>query len=178
MKEEKVTLAGGHATSTIGVKFGRIPRQALVSLANRLDVGVERHGVMSWNGQSENFNEVNASLDWALERLGHVIDHSYAAIEKLMGLREWDGEDDAGAILFGGAVLACSKHWEEPAQSKDAETVGTDNSVSEHIHMILRRHQELKDSPQFVDSVIYHELDVLQQLFYKQNIIILENDGD
>lgn len=110
---KKVPLAGGHATSTKVPSFGLIPRQALVAYAKRLELGMQpdRHGSKSYNAQSENFEKVNASKDWVMERLTHVIDHAYSAIEKLMGRKKWDDEDDAGAILFGGGVLACSDHW-------------------------------------------------------------------
>lgn len=105
---EKVDLAGGAATSSKVPRFGLIPRQALVAYAGRLELGIERHTYKVYNAQSKNFNEVNESLDWVLERLSHTIDHALQAIAELTGQVPSTGEDHSGAIMFGGGVLACS----------------------------------------------------------------------
>lgn len=75
-----------------------IPYAALVSLARRYEKGIVRYGRDNWRkGLSDR--------DYVLERAAHVLNHTAILIEKLQGLRPDDGDDDAGAILWGGAFL-------------------------------------------------------------------------
>jgi hypothetical protein len=81
-----------------------LPKAALVALANRMELGIARKGIDGvWNHRKE------TSVEFAIERLSHVIHHAYDAIDKLKRGVPFEGEDDAGAILFGGAVLAVYK---------------------------------------------------------------------
>lgn len=101
--EEKVQFKGG-LSGTAKPKFSLIPYSALVALANRFTLGFAKYGEQSWNGY--NTNQELVSEDWVVSRLEHVIHHAMTAIGKIKGSIPDDGDDDAGAILFGGAALA------------------------------------------------------------------------
>lgn len=111
---QKVELLGGAATSTKVPRFGLIPRKALIAFANRIELGMVRHGEKAWNAQSSNFMAANRDRTWVLERLTHAIDHAMALIAEIVGTEPVSGEDHAGAILFAGGVAACAEPcvWE------------------------------------------------------------------
>lgn len=100
-----VDLAGGKGSSSKIPRFDLIPRSALVKLANRLELGLERHKEKSWNAQSANKFEVENSPDFVIARVAHVIDHATKMMDKLLGLSPIDGDDDASAIMWGGTFL-------------------------------------------------------------------------
>lgn len=81
-----------------------IPFSALESLAYRFELGIQRKGDKAWNALT-NKEEALKDANFVINRLAHCIKHCYAAIEKLYCYED-DGEDDAGAILFAGSVLA------------------------------------------------------------------------
>ncbi len=110
LSEEKVIFKGGASSSKIP-RFDLIPRQALVRLAKRYELGIEKHGENAWNIGNEN----QAPLDdkeWIIARLAHVIDHATKAIDKIRGHAPIDEDDDAAAIMWGGSVLvAATERW-------------------------------------------------------------------
>lgn len=101
MGEEKTASKSG-ATSSKIPRFDYIPMIGLIALARRYEKGVEKHGADNWR-------KALTDVDYVCERMGHVIDHAYKAIEKLRGRLPDDGDDDAGAIAWGGMFLAEAK---------------------------------------------------------------------
>ena len=112
-----IAFAGGKATSSKIPRFDLIPREALVRLADRFKAGIERHKEKAWNALSDN-QECLQDVDMILARVGHVIDHATKLRDMLvqcgavksgsLGSTEFIGDDDAAAILWGGAFLVCA----------------------------------------------------------------------
>jgi hypothetical protein len=77
-----------------------IPREALLRLAKRFELGLEHYGKDNWrNGLADH--------EYILERIAHIQNHCAILVEKLEGRIPPDGDDDVGAILWGGAFLSC-----------------------------------------------------------------------
>ena len=97
-----------HHNGTKVPRFDLIPRQALESLAARFELGLANYGELAWNAarDKEGFDAAVNDPAFVEARLNHVIDHATKALAKLRGHLPEDGDDDAGAIMFGGAVLA------------------------------------------------------------------------
>jgi hypothetical protein len=106
-------LSFGTAASTKIPRYELIPKAALMSLASRFEKGIERHAEKAWNALSPNY-ESALTKEWVTARLAHAIDHAYNALLKLQNGID-DGEDDAGALMFAGAVLAVYKTLMQPA---------------------------------------------------------------
>lgn len=103
---EPLLPSPGGASSSYCPEFHRIPLSALYSLAERFKLGEElRKGKGSWNAVSP-LRESALTQEWVRARLEHVVKHAMIALGKWEGAIPDDGDDDAGAILFGGAVLA------------------------------------------------------------------------
>ena len=105
---EQVLMAGGKAASTRVTPLHLIPTVALESLAERFALGIQRKGDRSWNAISNN-QEVLDDLEFAIDRCGHAMLHAMQLRDKL---RNKDvlailKDDDAGAIAWAGAFLAC-----------------------------------------------------------------------
>jgi hypothetical protein len=94
-------------TSSKKPRFGMIPHAALEALANRFELGEQKHGPKSWNALSN--QEALKDDAWVLSRAEHIIHHAYRYIQKMKGLIPDDGDDDAAAIMWGGAVLSEAK---------------------------------------------------------------------
>lgn len=104
---KQIPYAGGLALSSLVPPLHLIPTVALESLANRFQLGIERKGNKSWNAISQN-QEILTDREFAIERISHIIHHATKLRDKLIRGDEIPGEDDdAGAILWGGAFLAC-----------------------------------------------------------------------
>lgn len=101
-KQEKLFFRGGVA-STVKPQLHLIPHAALVGLANRFQLGQEKYGSRAWNGLSNQV--VLEDKEWLKERISHIIDHAYLYLQKLEGIISDDGDDDASAIMWGGACL-------------------------------------------------------------------------
>lgn len=86
-------------------RYELIPKSALVALANRMELGIERKGDEAWNALTLHKQEALKDNAFVIERLSHCIQHCYDAIASVVR-GEDSKEDDAGAILFAGAVLA------------------------------------------------------------------------
>ena len=106
MKDDRTTH-NGVGTSHCP-DFSQIPLEALVSLARRYELGAKKHGKDNWRPGIKD-------KSYCIERLNHVINHAFTLIGKLEGRIENDGDDDAGAILWGGAlaVLATKEHLDD-----------------------------------------------------------------
>lgn len=104
--KKKEVRTFGKVRSTKLPRLELIPKSALEALANRFELGVERKGDGAWNALTLDKNETLINKDFVLDRLSHTIHHCYDAIRKIIKGVELEGEEDAGAILFGGSVLA------------------------------------------------------------------------
>jgi len=107
MADQVQIFAGGQGISTRQPSFELIPHHAMVRLADRLGWGICRKGDKSWNALSKN-QAILQDREFLINRLGHVSQHSLLLIAKLMGDAPWTGDDDAGAIMWGGVFAACS----------------------------------------------------------------------
>jgi len=107
MNNKKVVFKSG-ASSTKIPRFELIPRIALVALADRYELGLERHGETAWSILSADQSPLD-DKEWLTARLAHVIDHATKALDKLHGRIPDDGDDDAAAIMWGGSVLAAAR---------------------------------------------------------------------
>lgn len=98
------TVCGAKTSS--GPRLDLIPRRSLERLAARFEKGTLRYGKDNWRkGLSD--------PSYVTERLAHTIAHCYRLIDKLEGRLPEDGEDDASAIMWGGA-FACEATEPEP----------------------------------------------------------------
>lgn len=120
-KEDKKSFISG-ATSSRKSRYDLIPRHGLKCAADRFELGLERHPVGCYNALTN-----QKSLDdkeWLLERLLHVIDHAYKAIEKVNTDHTQEAYGDAGAIAFGGLVLGEAIHYQSK-EAKDERNIDT-----------------------------------------------------
>lgn len=95
--EETITHESG-AKSSYCPDFSQIPLDALIVLAKRYELGEQKYGRDQWRSGLHDKRYV-------IERLNHIIRHAFTAIQKLEGKLPDDGDDDAGAILWGGCFL-------------------------------------------------------------------------
>ena len=104
----QIPMAGGLAASSPCPPFHLIPTVGLIGLANRFQKGVERKGDKAWNAVSSN-QACLQDVDFAIERLSHVIDHAMKLRDKLQAGDIWamGEDDDAGAIAWAGIFLYC-----------------------------------------------------------------------
>jgi hypothetical protein len=110
-----------HQSGKISTKippFHLIPRASIAALASRFDRGVRLKGDGAWNAISPDQKATMEDRAFLIDRLGHAIDHAYAAIGRLTGTEAPLSEDDvadggdAGAIMFAGALLAAVGAYE------------------------------------------------------------------
>jgi hypothetical protein len=105
----KLIFKGG-AASTPKPKLFLIPYNALVGLANRFELGWNKYKDNAYNAISPPSNarrsEMLQDQEWIRERISHVIHHAYQYLQKMEGVIEDDGDDDASAIMWGGACLS------------------------------------------------------------------------
>lgn len=106
IKETRETIGG--LGSTRKPRYRYIPHCALDDLARRFEVGQERHGK---NAMSALTGHEKITKEWVIARLEHVINHCMLAIEEVHRSVVVDPstegvEDNAGAIMFGGAILS------------------------------------------------------------------------
>ena len=114
-------MAGGKVSSTKVPPIHLIPTVALTSLAGRFQAGIERKGDGAWNALSPN-QEVLTDKEFLIERCDHIILHTLLVRDQL-ARGESPGEEslshNAGAVLFGGALMACAAE----ALTKDVDPV-------------------------------------------------------
>lgn len=105
---KEVDLAGGKVSSSEIYGFHLIPYEAMVRLAQRFDLGVVRKGDKAWNATTHN-QEVLTSKDFILHRISHVIGHAMKLRDKIVaGVDPLAGDDDASAVIWGGAFLCAA----------------------------------------------------------------------
>ena len=103
----EVPFAGGKVTSSAVPHFHLIPTESLIRLARRFELGVQRKGSGAWNALTQN-QEILTDEEFALERISHVIAHANKLRDKIVNGLPFDDDDDAGAISWAGAYLACA----------------------------------------------------------------------
>ncbi len=112
-EENKIQYPGG-ATRTKKPKYSLIPKIALEALAARFELGEIKHEGTAWNAQCKEYDQ-KLTKDWVIAGLEHVINHCMDALNKINGIGPYEESEDleensiygdAGAIMFGGAVLA------------------------------------------------------------------------
>ncbi len=113
----EITMAGGQVSSSQIPGFHLIPTEALVRLAMRFDAGVERKREKAWNAITPN-QEVLTNREFILHRIGHIVGHSSRLRDKIIMGNPMDGDDDAGALIWGGAFLCCATRALENARRK------------------------------------------------------------
>lgn len=103
----EIVMAAGQVSSSAIPGLHRIPTEALVRLAQRFDLGVERKGDKAWNAVTAN-QQVLADREFILHRIGHVVIHALKLRDKILRGAPMEGDDDAGAIAWAGAFLCCA----------------------------------------------------------------------
>ncbi len=129
--EEKRDFASG-VTSTKQPRLSLIPHAGLVNVAERFELGLQKHGEKAWNNLSKN----QAALQdraWLIERCSHAIEHCYRLIGFLRDNPEFQEIDsykmelakgDAGAVAWAGLVLGealCGRQKETNLQAGTAQ---------------------------------------------------------
>lgn len=109
VKKEDVRKYKSGASSSVKPHFELIPYEALVALANRFQLGLDKYGSGAWNALSPNQRQLDDD-EWIESRLSHIIHHAYQIIMKRRGLIPDDCDDDAAAIMWGGACLVMTKY--------------------------------------------------------------------
>ena len=106
IQPEQIAMAEGKAASTKGPSLHLIPTEALVKLADRFELGVERKGDKAWNALSNN-QEILLNREFLIERISHVIHHALKLRDKLQqnDIEGMKDDDDAGAVAWGGIFL-------------------------------------------------------------------------
>jgi hypothetical protein len=111
-KGKEIDMAGGRVSSSEIPHFELIPTVALVRLAERFKLGLDRKGDKAWNALTQN-QEVLTDRGFILSRIAHVIHHALKLRDKVLA-GEALGDDDAGAIIWGGAFLCCAEVAKPP----------------------------------------------------------------
>ena len=101
--QETVSFTGGAVSSRIP-RYDLIPRGALKRVADRFELGSQKHGERAWNARAAN-QQCLAGKEFLIARAAHAIDHALKLIAKLQGLSPADGDDDAAAIAWAGICL-------------------------------------------------------------------------
>ena len=91
-----VTVPTRKPSSSYCPDFSQIPIDAMFALAQRYELGAKKHGKDNWKAGL-------TDPQYVVERLNHVIYHVKKLQDKIEGRMPWDGDDDPGAILWGGA---------------------------------------------------------------------------
>mgnify|MGYP000975294291 CR=1 FL=1 len=107
----EVKHAGGIVSSSKVPSLHLIPTEALLCLADRFEVGTERKGEGAWNALTKNQQCLDDKA-FLIERCSHIIRHTLLLRDQLAHGYNSEQEDspyeNAGAIIFGGALMACA----------------------------------------------------------------------
>lgn len=123
-KEQDTPIpVGKHGlSSTQKPNYRYIPKEAMDLVAETFARGQVKHP-NPWNGTQKNYLD-RLDEEWVITRLEHVIGHATEAIAKILAGEEFTGEEDAGAILFGGCVYAS---WKKRRQRDQSDPTSIDN---------------------------------------------------
>lgn len=106
--DNQVKFTSG-GTSSKAPRFELIPYVALLCMVRRFELGItNRPDGSAWNALSPNHQQCIQDKEFVINRAGHVADHAMKLKAILTGEMPDDGDDHAGAILWGGAFLACA----------------------------------------------------------------------
>ena len=106
---KEVPMVGGIVSSSKIPGLHLIPTEGLLRTAARFDLGTERKGDKAWNALSSN-QECLLDRAWAIERIGHVINHALKLRDRLLKDEPLLGDgvdDDAGALGWSAMFLCC-----------------------------------------------------------------------
>jgi hypothetical protein len=92
-----------HTIASKKPKYRYIPKEALDALADRFELGEIKYSPKAWNALSDQAGLLDDN--WVIARTEHIIHHAMLYIQKMKGLIPDDGDDDAGAIMWGGMCL-------------------------------------------------------------------------
>ena len=92
------------ASSSKIPRYDLIPPEALRKLADRFELGVERHGERAWNARSNQAPLLDK--EFVIARASHAIGHAYKLIQKIHTGDFTDEDDDAAAIAWAGVCLS------------------------------------------------------------------------
>jgi len=106
--DNEVKFSGG-GTGSKQPRLELIPYIALIRAALRFELGIaNRRDGSSWNALSKNFQTAVRDKKFILARAAHTAQHALKLKAILAGEIPDDGDDHAGAILWGGCFLACA----------------------------------------------------------------------
>jgi hypothetical protein len=113
----------GNGRTTKGKAYHLIPKIVFETLADRFELGEERKGDKAWNALSK-YQDVLENIPFIHERINHIIQHAMEFRQKLIEGKPFvtpnNKGGDAGAILWGGAFLACvAEVLDKQRESKD-----------------------------------------------------------
>lgn len=125
----EVKHAGGIVSSSKVPALHLIPTEALICLAERFEVGTERKGEGAWNALTKNQQCLDDKA-FLIERCSHIIRHTMLLRDQLAHGYSPEQEDspyeNAGAIIFGGALMACAVKRAEEKSSVVCEGKGAE----------------------------------------------------
>lgn len=104
----------GLTASSVKPRFGLIPYDALISMADRFELGENKYKEKAWNALSDQISLENEA--WIISRVEHVIHHAYVYLQKMKGLIPDNGDDDAAGIMWGGSLLHEAKRLRDVAK--------------------------------------------------------------
>lgn len=101
----EIVMSGGALSTSQIPRIELIPTEAITRLATRFGLGEERKKDKAWNANSDNQAAI-MDREFILARIGHVIYHALKLRDKVVrGEDPLLVDDDAGAIIWGGAFL-------------------------------------------------------------------------
>lgn len=133
MKEHlnETPMAGGAVTSSKIPRLELNPTEAIVRLAARFEEGIRRKPPgKAWNALSAN-QEVLVDKEFILARIGHVEYHCLKLRDKIKGDWPLTDDDDAGAVIWGGAFLCCATKALEDSKTAENRDLAKERRVLE-----------------------------------------------
>lgn len=96
-----------HTAGSKQPRYDLIPYNSLKALADRFELGENKYKDKSWNANKNHLALLDD--DWIYARAAHVVQHALLYMAKMRGEIPDNGDDDAGAIMWGGTVLSEAK---------------------------------------------------------------------
>jgi hypothetical protein len=126
-QKQEIDFAGGKALSSKIPGFKYFPYRALVRIAKRFELGIERKGEKAWNALAKSRDEVAADKEFAIERAAHAAHHAMRLKAILAGEIEDDGDDHAAAL--GWSAMYLCEATEPRVVLKNCSACGGEGSV-------------------------------------------------